>query len=532
MRVLVAAILLLPGTAPAQESRDSETVRYLGFSEILADIARGVDGSAKPGDKAAVVWLIDNATMLQTSKHGDLLAESIPQHFGGLKTRTHHVVLVMGAEDATLACKPTEDLAVVGRSIQAVAAGKPDDRIKNCMANIRTAAKIAASTGAAKKFVVLFTQENGDNEDDLEGTLRVLRNGGVALYPICGESVFSDPYWESVVENSFHYSTAEADKYRKLKFQLKGPESGYVEFPYGWPLQMTDPAYTVPSGFGYYGLDRLATHSGGKYFLYNVDRTFFTFCQRYNCTVCSGQHKDCGGAFDITKLQVTGPEMGPRDQVRDRYSKERLFVAILNIWERLYKAGILRGAPRLKATGGRITEIKPPGGGNSMFVFGSDWRTNRGTALRGVAEIDKVVGEFGQAVADDGAAADKRILGIAEAFLVHLRVLRLNLAQLALFCDDMDKALRQKRPAGDSFAGPVMDDCTGCRSGSYSYRNVSFCHGGSSLRDVRLLGGEAEEKEKRDILDFADKIMEKHRGTPFEVLVRRAALALFAHGGD
>jgi len=516
--------------SPGQETRDSETVRYRSFPEIVEEIARAIETSGKP---AAVVWVVDNASMLQSSKHGDLMAEAIPRAFGSNKTRTHHAVLSMGPDDAGLVLKPSEDLAAVSRAIQTLAGSKPDDRIKNCLANLRTAAKVAAATGSPKRVVVLFTQENGDNEDDLEATVRTFKSSGVLFFAIAGEAVYADPYWESVIENSSYHSTSEADKFRKLKFQLRGPECGYVEFPYGWPLQFQDPAYTVPSGFGTYGLNRLATLTGGKYFLYNIDRSSGTFCQRYGCPLCSGRHKECGGAYDVTKLRMTGPDIGSRDQIRDRLSRERLFLALLGTWERLNRSGLLRGAPRLKATGGRLVEAKASGTSGSPFTFGADWKTNRGQAMRTAAELDRIVAEFAQVLADEGSRGDKRVLATADAFHLHLRVLRWNLVQLALFCEEMDRAARQKRPAGENpFSGAVFDDCTGCRSGSYGIRPVYLCHGGAALKDVRLLGGEAEEKDKRELLDLADRVIEKHRGTPWEVLVRRAALLIFTHAGD
>ncbi len=526
MKQLLLAVLLPLGAFP-QETRDSETVRYKSFAEILQEIAKTADGAAsKQGEKVLVVWLVDNASMLKNSKHGALLAEYIPRFFAGGKARFYHSLFAMG-EDARLALKATDDARDISRAVEALADDKPDDRIKNCLANVRTAARYAAGF-SGKKFLVLFTQENGDNEDNLEPTLKMLKDAGIVFFPICGEAVYSDPYWESTLDNTGSFA-ADSEAYRRLKFQLKGPESAYIEFPYSWPYAWPDPSYSVPSGFGTYGLNRLATHSGGRYFLYLVDRSVFSFCRQYGCSVCAGNHKDCGGNFDVTKLKMTAPDIGSRDQIRERLGREKLFLAVLNAWEKLHREGLLRSSPRLRFTGGRLQEVKPSSSGAGTIALGSDWKSNKLEALRAAADLGKIAAEFAAFVEQEGAKADKRIAATADALLVHLRALHLNLGQLASFCDEMDRIVRLKKPSGPD-PGPassLMDDYIGAKIIGTSYRNVVFCHGGAALRDVRLLGGEAGEKEKREVLDLADKMIDRHRGTPWEILIRRAALVVF-----
>ncbi len=68
--------------------------------------------------------------------------------------------------------------------------------------------------------------------------------------------------------------------------------------------------------------------------------------------------------------------------------------------------------------------------------------------------------------------------------------------------------------------------------GSWGYRCVWLCHGGAPLKSMHVLGGDDGRKELVQALDFADRMIEKHAGTPWEVLVRRAALAIYVPGGD
>ncbi len=68
--------------------------------------------------------------------------------------------------------------------------------------------------------------------------------------------------------------------------------------------------------------------------------------------------------------------------------------------------------------------------------------------------------------------------------------------------------------------------------GSWSYRNVYLCHGGAALKSLHTLGGEEGKKELHEALDLADKIIDRHRGTPWEVLARRGSLAIYQPGGE
>lgn len=68
--------------------------------------------------------------------------------------------------------------------------------------------------------------------------------------------------------------------------------------------------------------------------------------------------------------------------------------------------------------------------------------------------------------------------------------------------------------------------------GSWSYRSVWLCHGGAALKSLKFLGGEDGKKEAHEALDYADKAIERHRGTPWEILVRRGSIAIYMPGGD
>ncbi len=523
--VLLAAALPVSAQDPKEnrETRQAQMVRYKEFSEIIEEIAQEV-GKA---DRAHVVWLIDNAPTLKTTQHGELLARHVAKYFKGLKTT--HAVMAFG-EKPSLVLKSTEDVGAVATAIRALADFMPDDKLKNCLLNVREAAKLAASaSGPSRKFVVLYTQENGDNEDDLEATLLLLKRQGVTLLPVAPEAIYSDPFWDSFMTGTSRFGRdLDPEQYRRLPFQLRGPDCAFLEFPYGWPYVWYDPSYIVPSGFGYYGLDRLATHTGGKYFMYNAERGSGTFCEGYpthGCHTCAGRHMACGASFDMTKLLVTAPDVGSRAEVLGHYSSEPLFLAIQASWERLAREGILRGSPQLDVRGASLVENKSNRGSRNRSVRTGNWDTIRRDALRDADEVARLSAELQEAEKQLETKADRRALATMDALLVHYRMLVQTFKQLAAFCEEGERITKLKRPSPPGFATSQLDDYIGKPVDGFTWYNLYLCHGGEAMKSVKLLG---DLKELHATLDFADKMIDKHRGTPWEVLMRRAYLPVFS----
>lgn len=510
----LAAVCLSPLQEP-KESKSPETARFRDLPEIVGQIANEVESN----DRALVVWLVDNAAMLKTFKQADLLAESIRKSFK--KPRVSHVVISFAARIEVVQ-SATEDLGRVATALQAIANAPPDNSIKDCLAAVREAAKATWSPSAGKKYVVLFTQENGDNEDDVEETLKLLKMLGIVFLPIVPEAVYSDPYWESALTGTTYFFNLE--KIKKLKLPLKGPESAYLEFPYGWPFTWVDPAYTVPSGFAPYALDRLATYTGGKAYLHFADPAPLSFCRRYGCRFCAGQHRSCGASFDEMKLKMTAPDIGSRPEHLARYGKDRANTAIVNAWDRLFHEGILRGAPPLKSTGGGLAEnprpIKPSPPSHGPL----DFKATRQDAIRAEQVLDKLAAELAESVKKLEKDASPRMRATFDALQVHVRLLAQAYRQQAAFCEEMDRIVHGVKPGSDGVAASALESPGGERLLGYMYQNVFLCHGGAPLKEVKFLG---DLKGLHAALDFADEMIEKHRGTPWEVLIRRASVPVF-----
>lgn len=504
----VAAIVL------AALSPQDPTVRY----KDLPVIVKGVAGRVEKGDKAVVVWLVDTSSSLRTL--GSPLAAAMRGAF--TKPGVRHSVVAFG-EQSRLALKPTEGVEAAAKAVEALAAGPPDDAIKNTLGNVREAAKLAASvSGRVPKFVVLFTQDNHDNEDNLEATVRMLKSAKMTFLAIGPEAVYSDPYWASALSGTTYFF--DVKKIRKLGFDMKGPESAFVEFPYGWPYAVVDPCYTVPSGTGPYALVRLARETGGAYWLHTPASAVFTFCQRYGCDLCAGRHQGCGATYDETKLGLTGPELGSRAEYGKRYGSEPLTASILTAWDALHRKGVIRGVPPLRVSGRRLSENRRPARSTPAPVpGGTQWDTIRRAALKSAGEVGKVADRLAADVKKSEAKSDRRVLATADSLVVHLRMLEQTYRQLALFTEEMERVM--KGQAGDDgFASSRFELAPKDRVLTWHWRNVTLCHGGEPLKSYGFLG---DRKELHRALDEAELLIEKHRGTPWEVLMRRASVSVF-----
>lgn len=490
------------------------TVRYKDLPEIAGSLA----GDVEKQDGAIVIWVVDNAPSLK--QLGRPLAAALRKSFS--KASTRHAVLAL-SETPRLVLKLTEGTEAAARAVEALSDSPSDPAIKNVLLAVREAARLAAGvSGRSAKYVVLFTQDNADTEDDLEGTVRSLKTSKITFVAIAPEAVYSDPYWSSAMSGSTYVSDVE--KLKKLPFELKGPDSAFIEFPYGWPFVRTDAATMVPSGFATYALTRLAAETGGHSFLYAPQPSPFTFCQSFGCTLCAGQHQACAAVYDETKVSLTGPDFGSRAQYVARYGKEPLYGAVVTAWDRLYRAGILSGLPQLRVNGASLSVNADKRRSEPQMPFGgTEWRSLRPAALKLAEQTARALGDLDPVLRKADKSTDRRTLATAEALDTHLRLLEQSYHQVIAFCDEMERIERGGFVEG-GFASSRWTPGPGERVIGYTYKPVYLCHGGGALKAVAFLG---DRTKLHAALDQADLRIDKHRGTPWEVLLRRGSVAVF-----
>jgi hypothetical protein len=237
---------------------------------------------------------------------------------------------------------------------------------------------------------------------------------------------------------------------------------------------------------------------------------------------------------------MTAPEIGSRGQYGARYGQEILTAVNLMAWERLYRRGILFSAPPLRGGGSGLAENSPKDKAKlapkaPLEVYGTDWKLNGANALKAADEVAGVVREIMGLEKKWGPKADRRVLATTDAAIVHYKLLVESFKQLSAFCKEMERVVSLGTPeAPDGIASNALDAYIGSKVEGYTYGNVYLCHGGEALKGVRFLG---DLKELHATLDLADRMIDKHRGTPWETLIRRAYvpvfyLAVLGEGGE
>jgi hypothetical protein len=225
--------------------------------------------------------------------------------------------------------------------------------------------------------------------------------------------------------------------------------------------------------------------------------------------------------FDELKLKMTAPEIGSRPEYGARYGREKLYAAVLNAWDRLHRENILRGTPPLKAGGSGLSENKTSEK-PATYKDPGDWKAQRQDATKNADLVDKVAAELLDSAKKLEKESSLRTVAAADALVVHLLLLAQSYRQLAAFCDEMIRP--GKAAGGDGVGTSSLESPNGERVISHFYRQYYLCHGGARLKEVAFLGNLSG---LHAALDVADQMIEKHKGTPWELLIRRASVPVF-----
>lgn len=489
----------------------------------IDDVVGKVAACAKD---AHVVWLIDPSAEYHESAMPVLFSNAILSRFPS----AIHTVMPFGGRPAI---SKSKDLEKVGAAFQNLEA---DEGVHCVTAQLREAAKLGP------KIIVLFTQANADAEDDLEATIAILKQAKITVFTVACESAYSDSWWDGTLKG--YYWLFDPKEFKKIKYSLRGAETPYQEFPWGLPHRYwVDPTLTVPSGWQSYALTRIAAATGGRSCIVNARKPGPPHCGRYwwGCPMCRGGHKTCGAVYDEVKLDLTAPFTGSREEYLSMCWKDPLYRAYTEVWEELYKKALVASPPPLLVKNGRYVEAdrpamfraepwlagRTPGVRYSGIAMWMSW-TKRAEGARAASKgFDDAATKLEDAIEKFGPSSSLRFRATADALLVHLRILSCQEDQFDAFCTTMDKLtrIREKLLEKDSISCNLLTTYAIVEFSAYRIRHFYFlCHGGASLKKIQFLG---DPKKLHAALDLADKMIERHRGTPWEMVIRHAGIAVF-----
>jgi hypothetical protein len=517
--LFLAALIITPVLADGDKD-DTQATKSLVRHRTMTQIVQILSTEAMPERERSnvlVCWLIDNnATMVKNDLHEEI-ASSIVSSFRHFEEERLRMAVVGLGENPELVCPITRDLDEVADSIRALTA-RPDDAFKNTMDGMRIAAT-AMKEYKGEKILVLMTLENGDNEDDIELTRKLLEKYEIKLEVVSLEAIYSDPWWQVY-----------GGSYKNMGFDLYGAETPYREYPAGWLYDPLIYSNTVPSGFGFYGLAHLAAETGGKYFLYAPPAEGQRFCKTVRCPFCNSTHTECDAIYDPMKLGTLQPSVESRKDYESDMRKEKLYHATAKAWEIAYKTGVCGNEPPLLSKGSTVVDSEGKINKNNRPTYypNGDWKGLKSKALKGIKELDKAISQLKKAIGVPSRdSMPTRVEANAESLLIHLSAARFNLGQLTLLCDGMIKLDKAKPAAADAFAKPKLEKARGKKVTTYMTDTLYFCHGGDRMKNIGFLGGKDTRKELLELCELVDKTSARYNETPWELIVRRAGLVLF-----
>ena len=274
--------------------------------EILQRLERG---------RTLVAWAFDGSLSL-TAERKRLAdhVETIYAHVGqldrdklaaegGLLT----AVVGYGRNRKLMTPRPTDDVAAIQAAIKAVPADATGD--ENTFGAV---ADVINRLGRFKNedgdpynlMVIVVTDEVGSDQERLESTIALARKHDVPVYVLGSQSLFGKP--ERKMD---YYDPISKHLFRGLEVDA-GPESAMIE-QIRLPFWYGGPQYDeIESGFGPYALSRLASATGGIYFVARLDGNKM--------------------GFDASRMKEYRPDWGPLREYEANVKRDPLRRAVVD----------------------------------------------------------------------------------------------------------------------------------------------------------------------------------------------------------
>ncbi len=217
------------------------------------------------------------------------------------------MVVAFGQDRKAMLPKPTGDLSEVIAAIAEI----PQDE-SGIESTFTTVAEVVNKWGRYKgdrsqpyrTMVIVVTDEVGDDESRLEDAIAVCRRAKVPVYVLGSQAIFGR------TKNFVTYVDPKTKQVYNGLAVDQGPESILLE-QIRLPFWYDGPQYDVlESGFGPYALSRLASATGGIYFVTRFDTRRL--------------------GFDPARMREYRPDWIPRQEYEKRIEKSQLRQAVLN----------------------------------------------------------------------------------------------------------------------------------------------------------------------------------------------------------
>jgi hypothetical protein len=380
-----------------------------------------------------------------------------------------------------------------------------------------------------RRTIVLFTQQNGDTEYNLEKVIAALKRGKIRVVVVTREVLVSDSYWYSYEGRG---AKAPEGAY------LGGTEAAFVEVPHGWIHQHYRSLTEVAgSGFGTWGLSRLAAGTGGTVEVFYTTESSAHRCGKgsnwVHCHFCSGTtHLARNQVLRPLRLKAVAPSLQPRRVVLKKAASDPYYKAVLQAWRAAYKAGLTFEEPTVRKKGGTLVP-KQDREQKFEYYFGrsvSKWRRTAKNAKERSKAASRISNALLKSIASgDRSGGHARYRAIAELTHVMLRLTRLNLLYLEAFCRDVAPKITAKKapefPPPEVAVFSYPDKFAGVNLHS---ETIPLCHGVRPFFDLRMPGGAKLDIELRLFAGVYQDFLKRNAHTPFAVAISHMGIATYS----
>jgi hypothetical protein len=368
--------------------------------------------------RTLVIWAFDASGSLlaerqRLGKHIETIYTHISQldenHLSsgqGLLT----LVVAFGQDRQVLTPKPTAELSEITEAIADVPTDETgvESTFATVAETIRHWGRYRDSTGLVyHPMVIVVTDEVGDDENRLEEAIELAQRSKVPVYVLGSQSLFGR------VEGYMDYVDPKTKRVWHGLEVRQGPESAMLE-QIRLPFWYSGPQYELlEAGFGPYSLSRLASATGGIYFV-----------TRFN-----GRRM----GFDPARMKEYQPDWVRRDQYEAAIARSPLRQAVINA--------------------AQLTQQKLPGMPSLVFPavdspeFKDVMAANQAKAERTVYTVDEALGPV-------TGAAKLRDRETSRRWQAHFDLIRGRLLAMKVRCYEYNWACARLKKDPPKFNNP------------------------------------------------------------------------------
>lgn len=516
---LAAALLGATGLSPRVGVGGETATTAADATESGRRIERALDLVFDASPRVAsgprtLALVVDPSAALAAAGFAERLEAALARQAKAL-AGTEVAVVRVGAKDPVVLA-PTGDRAAVASAVrEALRLARNETR--NVYADVRAAAQAMAGRAGARELL-LVSLENGDAEDDLEGTVKALERARVRCFVLAGEAFLSDSYWLSHPRTGAPKGTT-----------LTGGDAAFAEVPWGWVFQRGQAHEESSSGYAPYGLTRLAAATEGRVFLHAAPGGGHK-CSAYGgCRFCTGtgDHAPAGEAFLPARLKPLAPSAAARDDVVAAAGRDPAYRLVLATWKKAADAGLLRGRPSLENAGGAWRLARATSGPATSPMTGLAFAAGAARAAKLLETLERLRAEHEADLEKLPDGCEPRWRAVAEHVRVMLHVTRVNLLEFVGWCQEAGPSMAEKKervlepPELPWRSGPETTFV------GTSWTDLPLCHGAGVVRELYLPGGPALDRALADLDGVWKAHVARYGGTPFAIAARRASIAQF-----